>query len=717
MNSETSIHPETAEVDWHDGIERLLRPRSIAIFGASERPGTASQIILKQILAGDFDGEIHLVGRSAGRIGDRVILADPAELPQGIDLAILTVPGEGLRDAVAACIVRGIASAVSFASGFAELGEAGRAEQAEIAVMAARGNLALLGPNTVGYYNFVDGLTVMMIDQRSPPRLSKDQGAGIAIVAQSGGIANHLAGSLAARGVPITYNMTTGNEAVLAVSDLAAYFLADERTRVIAAYTEQIGSPTDFLALGALAKAWGKAVVLLHPGRTEKGQEAASSHTGSLAGNYAAMALAIERAGILLVETMEELIDCSTLLLHFPAPEPGGLGLLTTSGALCALSADYLEPRDLPMPALSERQVTALGGLLPPYLAPRNPLDLGTLPAWKPEMIGAAAKELLSEPAIGSMLVSLPLTEPDRMMAWLTSFCEAQDVRPVPAIFVLAGEDAPLPPALLAKAAAHRVLVMRSNERAIRTLATCRRYAESLARPIADEEQDAFAGLPDLPSGVQAEHAGKALLSAIGIRVPEGGLSTSVEEAASIAARVGYPVVLKAQSPALPHKSEVGGVLLSIGDEAALRAGWATLHDNVRAARPDLVLDGVLVEAMGKKSLELVVGASRDPDWGPVVMVGLGGIWVEALQDVRLCSPDMTHDEIVAELGKLKAAKLLQGFRGSTPVDVDAVASVVRTVGRLMLTEPSIVEIDINPLVALPEGEGAIALDALIVTQ
>jgi acetate---CoA ligase (ADP-forming) len=717
VNIAPSLIPVASHGRWREGMERLLRPRSIAIFGASPRPGTASQIILKQILAGGFTGEIHLVGRTAGQVGAYTILADPADLPPGIDLAILTVPAEGLRDAVEACVDREIGSAVSFASGFAELGEAGRAHQAEIAAIAARGNLALLGPNTVGYYNFVDGLTVMMIDQKSPPPLPNDAGTGLAIVAQSGGIANHVAGSLRARSVPITYNMTTGNEAVLAVSDLIGHFLEDDRTTVVVAYAEQIASPDEFLALGALAKARGKAIVLLHPGRTASGQEAASSHTGSLAGNYAAMALAIERAGILLVETQEELIDLGELLYYFPKPRSGGLALVTTSGAICALSADYLEPRGLEMPGLSPRQTEALTDLLPSYLSPRNPLDLGTLPAWKPEMIGAGAKELLSEPTIGSIIVSLPLTEPDRMMAWLTSFAETQAAHPAPAIFVLAGEDCPLPPELHEHAAQNRIVIMRSNERAIRTLAAYHRHADNLFHNEPPVGVERYSGLPDLGSGTQAEWLGKKALAAIGIATPESDLATSVEEAISIADRIGYPVVMKAQAASLPHKSEVGGVLLSIGNAEALREAWAKLYANVRAARPDLHLDGILVEAMGARGLELVVGATRDPRWGPAVMVGLGGIWVEALQDVRLCSPSMTREEIVNELGRLKAAKLLNGFRGSPAVDIEAVASVVQSVGRLMLTEPDIMEIDINPLVAMPKGQGVIALDALIVCK
>ena len=713
MNNDTQGGSGSADA----GIEALLRPRSIAIFGMSARAGSAGQIILKQILAGGFTGGIHLLGRSGGQVGPYPILTDPADLPEGIDLAILTVPAEGLRDSIAACVDRKMRAAVSFASGFAELGEEGREAQDEIAEMARRGNLSLLGPNTVGYYNFVEGLTVMMIDQASPPPLAADAGAGMAIVAQSGGIANHLLGSLRARGVPLSYAMTTGNEAGIDVTGLIGHFLDDERTGVIAAYSEQIGRPQDFLALGGKARARGKAVVLLHPGRTARGQAATSSHTGALAGNYAAMETALEDAGVLLVETMEELIDVSQLLLHFPRPRAGGLGVVTTSGALCALTADYLEGRGLEVPSLSPERIEALRTLLPGYLAPKNPLDLGTLPAWEPGMIGAGAKEVLADSGIASIIVSLPFTEQDRMMAWLTSFAEAFRANPIPSIFVLAGEDCPLADELLDFAAQAGIVIMRSNERALRALATYQGYARALGRERDEGQGKRFDSLPGAVPGAMAEWAGKQVLSAIGVAVPQGGLATTVEEAVTIAEGIGYPVVMKAQAASLMHKSEVGGVLLSLGDAEAVRQGWTHLFDNVARAAPGLALDGVLVEAMGRGGLELVVGATRDPDWGPLVMVGLGGIWVEALKDVRLISPWLTREEIGAELEKLKAASLLRGFRGSPPVDRDAVADAVHKVAGLILSEPDIVEIDVNPLVALPEGQGAIALDALIVRK
>ena len=230
-------------------------------------------------------------------------------------------------------------------------------------------------------------------------------------------------------------------------------------------------------------------------------------------------------------------------------------------------------------------------------------------------------------------------------------------------------------------------------------------------------QSGAVSGLPAMGKGPQPEWLGKKVFAAAGIRVPEGGLAKSVDEAVATAKRIGYPVVVKAQAADLLHKTEAGGVILNVKDEATLRDAWNTLQQNIARAQPGLKLDGVLVETMASKGLELMVGAKRDPSWGPVLLLGLGGIWVEALGDVRLVPANVTEETVIEELQRLRTAKLLNGFRGSPAVDLEAVARTVTTIGRLMLTVPSIVEVDVNPLVAFPKGQGVLALDALIVNQ
>ena len=255
----------------------------------------------------------------------------------------------------------------------------------------------------------------------------------------------------------------------------------------------------------------------------------------------------------------------------------------------------------------------------------------------------------------------------------------------------------------------------RSPERALRGLGHLTRYAALREAAEATRAPTALAASTRLPVGVMVEHQGKALLKAAGVRIPHGALCGSPDEAERTAAAIGYPVVAKVQSAELPHKTEVGGVLVGLADEAALRAGWDELHRRVARHRPGLQLDGLLVEAMGPKGVEMVVGGRRDPDWGPVVLFGLGGVWIEALKDVRLIPADLGHAAIVEEIGRLKAHVLLDGYRGAPPVDKDALAEVIAGVGALLRQHPEIKEIDVNPLIAYPAGTPPLALDALIV--
>lgn len=700
-------------------LRPLIRPRSVALVGLSSKPGSAGHVVLANLLKGGFDGQVHLVGRSGGTLDGRPILTDVAQLPESIDLAILLVPAEAVAATVQALAARRTKAAICFASGFAEMGEQGLAQQREIAQLAEAGGLALLGPNTLGFFNYVDGFHVMMVELVLPPRFDAARGRGLAVVAQSGGIGAHVAESLRARGVPLTYMMTTGNEASQGIAELIDFFIDDEYTAAVAIYAEQVRSAPDFIAAARRARAAGKGLVLLHPGRSERSRAAAQSHTGALAGNHAAMQLMLDHAGVVVVDSLEELIDVSQLVLRFPQAPAGGLALVTASGALCGITADYVEPLGLDIPALAEAQAAQLREHLPAYTPPRNPLDLGTLVGWKPELIALGMTAVLSDPAVGCVLCSLPMPGPEASVVWLSSYLRGIQGSAKPSIFVMQNEDVPFTPTFIATAQAAGAIVMRSPERALRALARLARFARGEAAREAAQalRNEPLVGVPALGTGTQVEWLGKQVLQAIGVPVPQGALARSADEVVQIAQRIGWPVVLKAQAATLAHKSEAGGVLLNLADETALRAAWTQLHANIERHAPGLVLDGALVEAMGARGLELVVGASRDAQWGPILMVGLGGIWVEALGDVQLLPPDLPKAAIIERLQRLKGAKLLNGFRGSAPVDLEAVAEVVKQVGRLMLSRPDITEVDVNPLVAYAAGQGVVALDALVVTQ
>jgi acyl-CoA synthetase (NDP forming) len=696
-------------------IERMMRPKSVAIVGISSKPGTAGHMVLKNIVVNEFAGSLYLVGRSGGEIEGRKVLTSIRELPEGVDVAIFTLPASSVKEAVQDCIARKVGAAVIFASGFAEVGE--RAAQDEIARIARDGGLALLGPNCLGYQNFIDRLWIGFTGGNPIKSIKGSRDPAAAVISQSGGLGSHFKWALEARDIPVAYTISTGNEAVLGLPDFIDYLAEDPVTRVILVYVEQIRDTAAFLAAASRARAKGKPILMVHPGRGERGKAATGSHTGALAGDYAVMRTFMEHAGILLMDSLDELIDVAEILARFPKAPSKGLGIVTFSGAFCAIAHDFCDDIGAELPPLSPHIEAELKPQVPAFTPPRNPLDLGTQALWQPELVGIGCKAILDDPALGSLLISIPNSSPRHSMHYLKDMIAASKGSDKPMVLSMLGDRAPLPQEFLDLARENRVILSRSSERSLRAMARVTGHGQRLAAMKPPAKAAPFHGLPKLGHGTQPEWLGKKLLETMGVRVPAGGLARSADEAAAIAAKVGFPVAMKAQAAALAHKTEAGGVVLNLKDAAAVRDGWKTLQANIERAQPGLKLDGVLVEKMAPKGLELVVGAKRDPSWGPVVLVGLGGILVEALGDVRLLPADLPEQDIVDEILKLRAAKLLHGFRGMPAVDVAAVAHVAALVGRLMLTEPAIMEIDINPLFAHAKGEGVTAVDALFVTR
>lgn len=689
-----------------------MRPRSVAIVGMSSKPNTMSHALLRNLQLNEFAGEITLIGRSGGEVEGLPVRPGIEDLPNGVDVAILAVPAAGVGEALEVCVRRKAAAAVVFASGFAEIGESERGEQERIGKMAREGGVGVIGPNCIGYSNFRDGFTVTFANIYRITPIALDARDAVAVVAQSGGLGGHLRLSVEMRGVPVSYNITTGNEMGLDLSDFVGFLVGDEATRVIMVYAEHVRRPEAFLAAAHRARAAGKVVVMMHSGRGARSQEATRSHTGALAGDYGIMRIAVERAGVLLVETLDELVDAAEIASRYPLPVRGGLGVMTFSGAYCSIAHDFCESIDVPVPPMSAATEAKLKPQLPAYTPPRNPLDLGTQPLWQPELLQIGLQGLLEDEAIGAVAISItPVVQAAN--AFLKNILAGR-VNEKPVVLALLGDSSVLPADFVASARENKLIISRSSDRTLRALGAVVRWANRSSAPA--PQAVAFPAIPHLGTGAQPEWLGKDVLRAAGIAVPPGRLARTADEAVAVASEIGFPVALKAQAAALAHKTEAGGVLLGVSDADAIYRGWTTLYANVERAQPGLALDGVLVEAMAARGLELVAGARRDPEWGPVLLVGLGGIFVEALNDVRLIAAAATHAEILTELSKLASAKLLHGVRGQPPADVGAVADAVVALGRLMLAHPEIVEIDVNPLVVHPRGEGATALDALIVT-
>jgi acetate---CoA ligase (ADP-forming) len=687
-----------------DAIARFLRPRSIAVIGISTRAGSAGQIILQCLKVNRFAGDVYLVGRTDELIDGRRVLKSADQLPEGVDLAVFTLPAAAVREAIEACARRKVGSALVFAAGFAETGD--HATQDAVATTARAAGLAVVGPNCLGVTNNVDGLMLHMLYAQEASRGVTD---AVAITGQSGGLLGHFQRACDGRGIPLSYVISTGNEAGLDTTDFLDFLVDDPSTRVIVAYCEEFRRPQSFLATLRRARAANKPVVLILVGRSVKARKAAQSHTGALVSDFATVKTQVEDAGAIVVTTMDETMDLVAILQRFPVPPAQGPGILTASGAYVALTNDLAEEIGLDLPELEPATLRTIKDTLPSYGNFGNPLD--TTAGFSPEMLPIVTKALIDDPNVGMLFISFPI----RTALPVKAFNDGMAHSPKPKVMVALFDSWPLTDEVEAAVKESPAVFSRSSDRMLRAIAHYIRYGRNLARPRATIPSSPIPALPKLRCGPQPEWLSKKLIAMVGIRIPDGALARTADEAAVLARQIGYPVVLKAQAASLPHKSEVGGVTLNLTDEAAVRAAWDTTVRNVKRAAPNTQLDGALIEKMSPRGTELMVGAKRDPGWGTVLLLGLGGIWVEALGDVQVLPANADKVQIIEALGKLRAAKLLAGMRGAPPADLAAVAEVVLAIGGLMQSVPEISEIDINPLTVHGEGEGATALDALIV--
>ncbi|WP_323019564.1 acetate--CoA ligase family protein [Pararhodobacter sp.] len=692
-------------------VERLLNPRSVAILGATPERDSVGGGVLSNLELFGFQGDIHLVSRSRDEINGRPCVKSVADLPRSVDVAVLIVPFKAIRDSVVACIAQGVGAIVIFTSGFAEASEDGRRAQEELAQLCADAGVALLGPNCMGYTNFVAGVPMTF---EPVARHDVGQGSRVAIIAQSGATAANIRFALQARSVAISHVVATGNEALLSAEDFIEHALSDAKIAVIAVYVEQLRDPARFLSLAARARGLGKPIVMLHPGSSERGRKAAESHTGALAGDHALMLAAARAEAVVCVPTLDEMFDTCAILARFPAPGPGAAGIVTNSGAIRGLAFDFGETIGLPIATLTPEVTAELTEQVPPYVHVDNPFDIGTTGFANPGIYGTSATAMLKDPGVGIILSVHAGGSPAMQEKKIDYLLPVYETATKPIVFCLIGDDYPLAPAFMEKVRACGIPFFRSPERAMRAMKLVADYAA--ARVAAEDRDTRTAPVLDLPKGgAVVEYVGKQVLADLGLSVPKGDMARTADEAVAIADRIGYPLVLKAQAAKLSHKSDAGGVIVGLKDEAALRAGWDRLHANIAAHAPGLTLDGVLVEEMVQPGLELVIGAKRDPNWGPMVLVGLGGVWIEVLRDSRLMPADVSLARAKAEILQLKSARLLGPFRGQPARDVDAVAEVAVRLGALMRANPQILEVDINPLVV--HAEGAVALDALFVSE
>jgi acyl-CoA synthetase (NDP forming) len=691
----------------HASLERLFKPRSIALVGATDR-SIWSVSAFDNLSRFGFGGRIHLINPKGGVIHGSVAAPSCAAVGEQIDAALVMVPESVLLDTFDDLEKAGIAGAVILSSGFAEVGPSGAARQRELAARAQKAGIRLIGPNCLGFANFVANTPLWSTPLRRPM-----PNASLAIVSQSGALAGQLEQFAFQQRIALTHIVSTGNEADVTVADVIEYLVAQPEPRAIALFLETVRDPGRFIAAASAARAKGKPITVLKVGSSEAAAQAAQAHTGSLVGNDAVFSAVCKRFGISRVHSLEELIVTADLFSHLQGIEGGGLALAAMSGGLCEIAIDQSEQLGLPLASLASQTKTKLRKILPPLATPANPLDVTGAAMLEPELLVESIATLAKDPAVGvvAFVFDIPLQEDKRGAA-------RNFIKHVSSGF--ATTDKPcllLSHAFSSMSKEGRALANEYNivycgggvHLTLAALATMFRRRNT-REPLSTipGPRAATARRPD------SERAVLDHLAAHGVTVIPGSIAKSAAEAAAAASRVGGPVVLKIASADIQHKTEVGGVVLNVVGDDAVTAAHDALIARVSQAKPDAKIDGVIVSPMRKHGVELFVGTLLDPQWGPVIAVGIGGIWVEVLKDTSLRLLPVSEADALEMLGELRGSALLNGFRGAPAVDRAAVARAIAHIGNAALAlGPDLVALEVNPLLASPQGIEA--LDGLTV--
>ncbi|WP_030787628.1 acetate--CoA ligase family protein [Streptomyces sp. NRRL S-920] len=689
-------------------LDRFFRPESVAVIGASDAEGRPGAGITRQLIAWAerVGARLHPVHPTRQAVFGIPCSPSVAELPEQVDLAVLLVADP--LPVIEQLAEEKVRFAVAFASGFAETGEEGAAAQARLAAAVRSSGLRLLGPNTNlnAFEKFRDDL----------------EGPAIALITQSGHQGRPLF-SLQELGIRLSHWAPTGNEADLETSDFISYFAERPEVGAIACYIEGLKDGRAFLLAADRAARQGVPVVAVKVGRTEAGARTAASHTGKLTGADAVVDAAMRQFGVIRVDGLDELQDTSALLARARPPLADGVAVYSISGGTGAHFADLAAEAGLTLPTLRDAKQAELHQWIPEYLNVANPIDNGGHPVgdWRGRRIIDA---ILDDPQVGVLIC--PITGPfppmsDKLAQDLVDAAEETEKL----VCVVWGSP------VGTEDAYRRTLLGSSRVATFRTFANCvtavrahldhHRFTTGYRSPFDEAPRTpspSFRKARDLmrPGQQLSEHAAKQLLRAYGIRVPREQLVTSAAAAVRAAGLVGYPVVMKASGPQLAHKTELGLVKVGLTSASQVRDAYRELTDIARYE--DAPLDGVLVCQMVERGVEMVVGVTRDPLFGPTVTVGLGGVLVEVLQDVAVRVPPFGEDQAKAMLRELRGRALLDGVRGAAPCDVDALVEVVLRVQRMALElGGELAELDINPLMVLPRGQGAVALDALAVCR
>ena len=698
-------------------MQRLIRPRSVAVIGASNTPGTFGYRTVQNCSFG-FSGKVYPINPRHAEILGHACYPDIESLPEVPDCVVLSVPAAQVLPMVEQCAALGVGGVVIYSSGFLETGEAERvAQQHRLVEVGRRSGMRILGPNCIGIMNFVDRVGLSF--QPGLNELPMITGP-IGLVVQSGALGFIITQGMQ-RGIGFSYNIAPGNSCDVDICDLINFMVEDDTTKAIACVCEGISDGARFLEAARRALAAGKPLIAYKMGRNDLSRRTALSHTGTLTGANEAYDAAFERAGVVRVDNFEAVLETAAFFSKVGKPLNHGIGVMSASGGGAVMAADKADEFGVSLPPLAPQTSAKLREKMPDFGSSANPCDITAASLHDPTMYGHCIEAFAADPSFAAVVVPM-----------FSAFAPATVERAKSLCAVAAGLDKPLcivwlnewyqGPGSEIYDGSRELSMFRSMGRCMSTLKSWfdyhdRREALLGRRTSRLAGDDCAANARALLAARRAgetlsEGASKALLASYGIPVTREKLALTEDEAVQAAAAIGYPVVLKAQSAAIPHKTEAGVVHLALADEHAVRAAYRSIVEAVARLPGPPPLEGVSVQEMAGAGIEVMAGVRNDPQFGPLVVCGMGGVLVEVLRDTAHALAPVSRAEALDMLRSLKGYQLLAGFRGAKPVALDALAEAIARLSELAWDQRErIAELDVNPILA--NAERVVALDAL----
>jgi len=689
----------------------FFRPRGVVVVGASGDPAKLGYALTRNLINCGYEGAIHLINPKGGTLLGLPLYRTIHEIPEPVDLAVILVPAPAVPESLTQCGQRNIPAAIIATGGFRETGPEGAALEKECLSIAEKFHMRLIGPNCIGLIDTHLPLDTTFL-QPPPPTPGE-----VAFISHSGAVCAAVIDWIRGQGFGLSYLVSLGNQADVNETEILPAVAADRHTKVVTLYMESVSDGRRFVHTAAETSK-STPVIALKVGRFESGRKAAASHTGALAGAEAAFDAAFRRAGVLRANTTEEMFQWARALAWSPVPKGPKVAVLTNAGGPGVTAADAIESYGLRLADLSKETETGLQTLLPPAASLHNPVDM--LASATPEQYAGSLKLLLDDKNVDSILVILPPPPPSTAGAVVKAMLPLIQNSEKPVVFALMGERMIQEGVELLRAA--KIPDYRFPETAASALAALYRRRQLLARleetallPVHSDNAKFHKELQNIPAGAWLP-AGLSfdLLQSYNIPGLKLELASSVEDAARIAEELGFPLVLKVASADISHKSDVGGVLLNVSSIEEVRTGFATILENCQKALPNAKVDGIHLQRMIPSGQDVIAGVVLDAQFGPLVMFGSGGVEVEGLKDVAFALAPLTNGDGEYLLETTWAGRKLNGFRNLPPADRKAVFDALVRLTQLAADFPELAEIEINPLRALANGQGAYAVDVRI---